>query len=81
MSVKENTKENISIFPNPVQDVLYIKTSEKVLDAKIYDEQGRLIKFFSNATNSLPVNNLQKGVYFIDIKTSKNNKKIKFIKQ
>jgi hypothetical protein len=81
LSVKENTKENISIFPNPVQDVLYIKTSEKVLDAKIYDEQGRLIKFFSNATNSLPVNNLQKGVYFIDIKTSKNNKKIKFIKQ
>jgi hypothetical protein len=70
-----NTK--ISVYPNPVKDVLTIQSSEfkNSRFAEIYDLSGKLIKTFTG--NSTDVSALQKGVYILNI----DNQSVKFIKE
>lgn len=65
-----------SIFPNPFQDVLHLNVESAIesAEANIYNTQGSLIKtmHINNSNNTVPVQDLVSGVYFIVIKTSDN---------
>jgi uncharacterized repeat protein (TIGR03803 family) len=60
---------NIAIYPNPVQDVLYISLPENTkADAILYDVAGKLVlreTIVGNAAISL--NSLKSGVYFLQV--------------
>lgn len=61
---------DITVFPNPVSDFIYIDGIEKNLgDIKIFDQVGRLVLQQSrfNFTNPLTLNELHNGVYILDI--------------
>ena len=57
---------DMSIYPNPVSDVLYIKSTTKVDKVSIYDMTGHLIKVvnLNTNTNAIPVNELSAGLYY-----------------
>jgi hypothetical protein len=76
MTTQETTKNKISVYPNPVKDILTIKNEQlKIKSAKIFDMNGKLVKVFSG--NSVDVSDLQKGNYLLSI----DNQIFKIIKE
>ena len=71
ISVEENVLTNLSIYPNPAQDVLFIELSGKVenTDIEIYSVGGqKLVKSVFNANNyQLDVSELPQGMYLMHI--------------
>lgn len=76
----ENLKQ-INIYPNPTTDFINILSDEKILDSEIFDASGRKIPISNVSDKKLDVKKLQKGVYFLRIKTSKGWITNKFIKK
>ncbi len=64
-----NTKD-ISIFPNPVKDVLNIKSNTDVQSVEIINAVGQ--KVLQSKGNQINTSKLTAGVYMIQIKDSKN---------
>ncbi|WP_374330762.1 endonuclease [Soonwooa sp.] len=60
---------NTSIYPNPVSDILNVKSDHVIANFQILDSMGRLVKSGTlNAKNaSLNVANLSAGVYFLKL--------------
>ena len=71
LSIEDNLRESIQIYPNPISDVLYMKTLSNfdIKSVRIYDTLGRLI--IESNKNTINVSNLQRGIYMIKIKTNK----------
>ena len=66
---------NIHLYPNPTDNTLTVKSTEKVEDIRILDHMGRpVFRWFivSNADGLLTLNvqNLPDGVYFLQLTTS-----------
>jgi hypothetical protein len=65
-SVDEQNAESISIYPNPVKDILNIQgVFESV---KIYDMFGKLV--LTSNKSSINTENLSEGIYMINITTN-----------
>ena len=66
---------NLEIFPNPTSDLINIKT-EGIISINVYSLQGKLIKTIEGNDNitAFDVNDLTKGIYFIEAFNNKNNK-------
>ncbi|MBE6337400.1 MAG: T9SS type A sorting domain-containing protein [Lentimicrobiaceae bacterium] len=79
-------KENqiaCDIYPNPVKDELTIATEANVEEIAIYDIYGRTMRQQVNKTTGqqvIDVDDLENGIYFINIKTDKGNIVRRFIK-
>ena len=79
-TAESSTKSNLNIYPNPVKSSFTITTSEKILSMELYDTLGRKLKSLTNEkTNN--IENLEKGVYFVKVKTEKNEYIEKLMKQ
>ncbi|WP_396149842.1 T9SS type A sorting domain-containing protein [Flavobacterium sp.] len=61
-----NTKNTISLYPNPAKDVLNISSSYSITKIEVYDIQGRNVASNNNASN-VNVLSLGKGVYIIKV--------------
>jgi len=82
-SISNIDNNDIKIFPNPVSDFLHIQNKGKsILKAGIYDINGRLLQNVNSNTENIPVENLQKGIYFLQLQLDNGqNGVIKFIKK
>lgn len=76
----EFTKVSLAVYPNPVADVLNIRTEDEVLNITIYDISGKSISAQSN-NNQINVSDFVKGMYLINIVTDKASYVQKFIKK
>lgn len=75
-------KDALSVYPNPVSDILNITTADrKVLAVEFYSVDGKLAKSVSGNNQSVDVSGLQKGVYIVKVKTSAGEKSFKVIKK
>jgi len=81
---KEDPDQSCSIFPNPVNDLLFVKTSYSTQDLRyeIYNTVGQHIQkgYLTNSDNGIDVNSLNNGFYLISIKTKNEYFTRKFIK-
>nr|WP_315035510.1 T9SS type A sorting domain-containing protein [uncultured Chryseobacterium sp.] len=77
----KSDKNGISIYPNPVKDLLYIQSKNVVTKAEIYDITGRIIISTGVQEKSVNVSELPKGNYIIKLYTKENITPLKFIKQ
>ncbi|MDR0606094.1 MAG: T9SS type A sorting domain-containing protein [Bacteroidales bacterium] len=69
------------IFPNPVQDVLYITTDANIEQIEIYNIQGQLIKTENTNAGEISTMDLSQGLYLLRITSDKGVSTHKFIKQ
>ena len=60
-------KNNISIYPNPTTDYLYIKSDLDIKEIQISDLNGRIINNLNYQDNKLNLTTLQTGIYFAKI--------------
>lgn len=83
LSVIDETLIDLSIYPNPVEDELTIKTSAEVINkvATVFDINGKRIISSKLKTKTLNVSNLTSGVYFLRLESEGKTMKRKFIKK
>jgi hypothetical protein len=88
LSVNESTISNemFAVYPNPVNNTLNISLVSNTLDVEmnkvtISDVNGRIIKEFNSNLNQLDVQDLNSGVYFLNIETSNGKVTKKIVKQ
>ncbi|MFD0862244.1 polysaccharide lyase [Sungkyunkwania multivorans] len=85
--ISANDDSHLIIYPNPVKDVLLVSgLSSTISEMHIYDLRGKeVLQTKRNATQSkesIDVQGLEAGLYFINIITTENNiLKSKFIKE
>ncbi len=81
----EELSSSINIYPNPVENELFIATEVRVNEVSIYDIYGRLTMSLQvNETTSqqvVEVADLEAGVYFVNVKTENGNIVKRFVKK
>lgn len=83
LSNSDFSKSKISLYPNPVNEILNLDLSniETIENLTIYDVTGKNVLEIKDISNhQIDVSSLEKGVYFIDIKTQNGSFKEKFVK-
>ncbi|QTV06319.1 T9SS type A sorting domain-containing protein [Faecalibacter bovis] len=78
-----NKKSLVSIYPNPTSRELFISPKDvTILDYSIYDLTGREIKSFINKSDGnikIDVSDFLKGIYIINVNTTKGKESKKLI--
>lgn len=70
----------VSIYPNPATNKLYIESSADV-DFYITDLSGSVVKRGTTGMNEISISNLKSGAYLIHTSGSQNGQVYRFIKQ
>ncbi|AZA82608.1 T9SS C-terminal target domain-containing protein [Chryseobacterium lactis] len=76
----QSNKDQLTIYPNPVKDVLNIQSKNEVKKVEIYDAAGRIVLSTGVSQKSVDVSALPKGNYMIKIMTKNAISHLKFIK-
>ena len=82
--VEDITENNISIYPNPANDRLYIEAESEIVGITVYDIYGRhqVTETPSHRDmTSVNVSGLKTGIYFVKINTNQGEIVKRFIKK
>lgn len=84
--LKNTLKDGVKLYPNPALTILNVEVnaaSQKHLMAQIYDQTGRLLKSktLHKNLNVLDVQNLEQGIYWVKISSTKSTFTKRFAKQ
>ena len=83
LSINENQLNTVSIYPNPVNDVISLSSVQSFNKVQVLDLNGRIMKrttFENVSSTSLNVSDLASGVYFLNISTDSGSVSKKFMK-
>lgn len=80
LATAEVKRIEFSIYPNPVTDILTIKTQEKILNVSVYDASGKMVNTQLN-NGQINVSALPNGVYILKAVTDKAVYQQKLIKK
>ena len=80
--VSDIGNEPFSIFPNPVEDCIYLQLEDSDLSfsCELYDMQGKRLMKRENAS-SINVSFLPAGIYVLQINTAKGSQFQKIVKK
>lgn len=67
----QNSKEDI--YPNPVENFLYLKSTKKYKQFNVYSAEGRLVLKGNIHENQINMSTLEKGYYIIEVSDSSGN--------
>ena len=73
----------VEIYPNPVNDKLYIETQTQTLTIEIYDVYGRRqqLSAVSHQPSAVDVSGMNSGVYFVKVVTENGEIVKRFVKE
>ncbi len=75
-SINNQNSKSIHIFPNPAKHGVTIQSSDKIVSLKLKNILGKTVYKIQELNTSelhLNLNNLSKGIYFVEIATIGNN--------
>lgn len=82
LSVNENQEISFEIYPNPANEIVNIKSDEKLVSVQILDINGRIVYHETAAQNSINIAQLNSGQYYLMVQNSNGEYSVKsFIKQ
>ena len=70
----------VNVYPNPVQQTLYIQSSDEIEHIAVYDISGREL-LTAKVSSSVDVSSLANGIYLVKVKTKAGETVKKIIKQ
>ncbi|WP_241479976.1 T9SS type A sorting domain-containing protein [Kordia jejudonensis] len=77
-----NELAEISIYPNPVKDIIHIThTNAQLIKAEIHNLNGQLVQSQENNLTTINVNRLPSGIYMLKLYSENATKTIKIMKQ
>jgi endoglucanase len=62
----------ITLYPNPVKNRLFLKNSQPIREAHIYDVKGKKLFSLNHPKHNVDLSFLKNGIYFIEIVTENN---------
>lgn len=72
---------DITLFPNPVRDVLRVRLRDKRMSAyRVFDRTGRMVLSGPLTEWGIDVSRLEKGVYFVQFLSDKKQLRERFVK-
>lgn len=84
LGTNEFFKANFAVFPNPVQNTLNIKNTNAIaIDSiEMTDANGRIVKQFkgNQISDQVNISDLNRGIYFLKIKSSQGTGSTKIVK-
>ena len=83
-SINENKSELIKIYPVPAANILTVVTKDMINSFNIFDLSGKVLMTnttVSDKVMNIPVYDLNKGSYILQVETSKGTLLKSFIKQ
>ncbi|MFY7811244.1 MAG: T9SS type A sorting domain-containing protein [Flavobacterium sp.] len=82
LSINDNPLLEVSIFPNPVKDILQLQSKEMIQNIELYDVQGRILEAtqVNSEKVSHNISHRNNGIYFVKISTELGTKTVKIIK-
>jgi len=80
LSVNNYSIDNLTFYPNPAKDKLFITNEILINNLTISDLQGRVLSLKAN-NNYIDVSSLSKGIYFITYQINNKVNYYKFIKE
>ena len=82
LAVADVSKQSVQVYPNPVNDVLNIKSPAKVKSVSVYSASGNMVGTYQmNADNQINLSKLTTGVYLVKITTETGTSTVKVIKK
>jgi len=81
--VKESNLPGLTVYPNPAQNILYLKNAEdiEISNLMVADSSGKIILQQAGSASAINISMLPQGLYFLKIVTPQGNHMQKFIKQ
>jgi len=79
VGLNEESTGPVSVYPNPVQNTLYISTEESIQSITVSDASGRQV--MSCLTSPVNVSQLAPGSYFLTVVTGKHTWRSVFLKK
>ena len=79
-SVESVAIQNLTIFPNPVKDILNITAESPINKVEIYNTDGKMMMQNAHFAGEMNVSSLAEGVYMVKIYTAKGVETVKIIK-
>lgn len=80
MSVTDFDTVKISIFPNPVSDLININSDEQITKAEIVNLNAQILSVINQVDKTIDVKGLSKGNYILILYFKDRSEKIRFIK-
>jgi hypothetical protein len=85
LSMEENSFEDFTIYPNPVESALHVRFPSQVIrpEVIIYNQMGQQVvqKTIQNDLKTIDVSHLVSGLYLIQFSNESISKTFKFIKR
>jgi len=73
--------EAMVLYPNPTDSRLYIQTASGQFSANIYNVSGQRVMQIENSQSpELDISHLERGVYFIEIRSAGETQTMKIVK-
>ena len=74
-----NSQNKAIVYPNPAKQEINISSTQKIEKISVYNSLGQFL--FESKTNQINIEKLEKGLYFLKIKTPSSETVEKFIKE
>ncbi|OIQ18717.1 MAG: hypothetical protein BM557_07295 [Flavobacterium sp. MedPE-SWcel] len=71
LSVNSKSNKSITVYPNPVIDVVHIESEEYISKIQVYNILGSLVLMQQNSSK-INLSHLKKGTYFLSVITNSN---------
>nr|WP_256333793.1 T9SS type A sorting domain-containing protein [Epilithonimonas sp. FP105] len=82
LATSDINKNNVSIYPNPVKNVLNFNGAKNISKVEVYNVAGQKVRSVENLSdNKIELSNLTKGIYIIRANIDGLVKSFKFIKE
>ena len=83
LGVNNNSTANFNVYPNPVKSDFMVTGEFTQADAQIINQAGQVVKTISAVTpgTSIQMNDLQNGLYFLNLNINGQNNVQKIIKE
>jgi len=82
LGIQENNSINkISLYPNPVKDILKFNIEHNISKVEVYDVAGRILSSNTTSENRIDLSELKTGNYILKLYTEKGIMNTKIIKE
>ena len=66
LTISDNSFNEILLYPNPVNDILYINTQISITKVEVYDLLGKIVKKYSTE-NQINLSDLKPSIYIVKL--------------